>query len=1254
MGGYNGKYSRNPFSVFNEEKDYAFALLPEGVPVTDDDSNDDRLCLYTKLRRGNQLFGNAGSPNDGFRVQQATSTTNNFKLTGGGVGNTDINAAGKFFLSGHSCVLLSDTDYLNDVSTIAKQSLHPRITNVFYNGSATVVEDSAANWATNELVARTVTIAGADYTVVTQPTVDTFTVAGDQTALIDIGDYYILKLTTPSGSAREDAVYLNVYIDEFDGTDDPDIMKSIGGTSVEAQLRAKVIHTLFVRQDNPGFGALTDYVDSNGNSHLIFKLAKLDRPNGDATIVTAYITDYVPTIGFTNISQDQFGSLKVIPNPAGADDKVHVQAGVFRDSLGSVMFTFGSGLSGAFGVVSGAAKERYDLVAMDDSGPSIVIIPGTEAATGNATIPLMLHTEDYTYLAAVYVDEAAGVQIDEADITDLRCVLSEASGSAIVARSTYSLAEILAGSGVGQPIYLNPGTYVVTGDLTLANGCRLFGPGNLNTTPGSATIEFNGGRLTLGAGAIVENVRFSVTAAGAHSEAILVSSDDAKIRNCQFLGTATRTRGIYVTSDNWTISGCTFATTFGGSSYTVEVADGADGGTIESNTFNVSAFHAISCRGDRTKFVKNVVNFTGAGFFVVLPAGGGTVGNTIIDENRLISNGSYECGIVLLNNTSGSASLSSVSICSNTAYLIRNAVRVIGGGAGASLVGASIANNAIYFDFHADGALLFKSGANTSIRQTSITGNNLAGGPAIIKTSGAGDVYDITVSANVLGWSAVAFAFSDTDVSRLSVTNNTVNSVGTNFITMSSNVMYDLVVTGNSCSSGASKFMTVLVLTNAVISNNQWITTTATGPQLQFSVGTQVKVLDNTLAMASTATGIYTTSLADSEISGNRVYTTSGTSASIGIDIHSGTVQGTKIDRNIIAGTYFGIHFGGVTTVTSSSVSKNDIEAAQCGIYLAITQVSQSTLCENTVAVTGDDATAAFIGGILWMVPTATTDNPGPERTLINDNVVRIIVNTDPANNAVYSSQAVVIGIGILAPTSVPTSYGFFSRSSISDNTISMTLNDVDAGLYSSYDAPILVNCGSINNSIISSNRVDVTVETLSTTQTGGTHGILVSANQASSSTGVNVDGNNVKISNKIVYAGTTFGISISHVEETTTNSNRIWIEMENLTLAIAIYGISIYSDAYHAVNSNCIHIIGGTNCTAVGIRIMSTASVCDYGTATGNQLRDISGTAGTSSILGVTSPDYWVVLANVFPSGVAASGFGGNSDFTNHNITAA
>ena len=460
MGSYAGKYSRNPFAVFNEEKNYAFALMQEGVPITDDDSNDNRLEQFVRQRRMIQLFGQYGSPNDGFRIVEATAPANNFAIRGGD--GVYIENAGRFFMRGLSCLLFKDVDYINSLTDLAEQSIHPRVTNVYWDGSAyTVVEDSAANWLADEHNGKTVIIDGTSYTVA-DTTQDELKISGNEAALISsgTGKHYRINLTTPGG-AREDAVYLNVYLDEYDSVDDPDIAKSIGGTELEAQLRAKIIQTIFVREGVTGPTELSDYVDTDGNQHYVFKLATLNR-TATADIVSGDIVDRVPSIGFTTISQDQIAALRVVENPAGADDQVYVSAGRCRsvDSLSEI--TFSGGLAPAVTAL-GAGYDRYDVVYLDDSA-TLNVFDGVAASTGTAVIP-DFPIDLGTCLAILFVEGSAGSNvIEDDDITDIRPIINDRDPTGLRAR-------------------VNPG------DTTKV----YVSPGNALTSDGSSLIEWPGG-----------------------------------------------------------------------------------------------------------------------------------------------------------------------------------------------------------------------------------------------------------------------------------------------------------------------------------------------------------------------------------------------------------------------------------------------------------------------------------------------------------------------------------------------------------------------------------------------------------------------------------------------------------------------------------------------------------------------------------------------------------------------------------------
>ena len=416
MGGFSGKYSRNPFATFEEEKNYAFPLMQEGIPVTDDDENAGRLQLLHQFRRGNQLFGDYGTPNDGFQIKEATAPANDFKITGGGPSNTDIEAAGRFFMRGHQCVLMHDITYYNARSDISEQSIHPRITRVYLNGGNTVVEDSAANWVAAELVGRSVRIGTTNRTIADNG-VDWFTITGDHTGGVDPIlnlAYYILRLTPPVALTRDDGVYLNVYVDEYDENDDSTIEKQIGGVAVVAQLRAKIMQTLFVRQGVTALGELVDYVDSDGNQHYVSKLATILRTTSN-DITAAMITDHVPTIGFTSIGRDHMTPLRAtaLSSPGNT---VTVSPGVALTGAGTSIITFAGGASPT--IPGQAANERYDALVLQNGG-TLALVAGTPGAPPAAK-PLFTGVP----IAFIKVDEDPAV-ITDADITDARCLFTQ-------------------------------------------------------------------------------------------------------------------------------------------------------------------------------------------------------------------------------------------------------------------------------------------------------------------------------------------------------------------------------------------------------------------------------------------------------------------------------------------------------------------------------------------------------------------------------------------------------------------------------------------------------------------------------------------------------------------------------------------------------------------------------------------------------------------------------------------------------------
>jgi hypothetical protein len=442
---------------------------------------------------------------------------------------------------------------LNALSDLAQQSIHPRITRCYYDTGAneTVVEDTAANWGTNELAGRQVTIGSSTYSIVSN-TNDEIRLAGNQTALITEGTHYILLLSTPPATpaTREDAVYLNVYIDEYDSTDDPEINKTIGGTEVEAMLRAKIIQTLFVREDNPTWGDLSDYTDSDGNQHYVFKLATITRLASNSNISTSMIADLVPTIGFEDIDQYKLVPLRARPT-SPASNTVYVESGQALHSDGAELVIWPGG-STPFTFPAVSANPRWDALVLKDDG-TLDRIQGSESATPAKP--------DFTYgtnpIAYVYIDETGTVVIDEADIDDGRALFTpvrQAPTTWKVLDPAVSLATQLGAAVAGDKFLMLPGTFSVSTDLDISTDDIVI----LGSK--QSTIALTGtGRLKI-TGSNIWMKGFEVSVAAATTtmpEAVLIEGDGSCIEDVTVSPIFTRAFGIRVAASNVKVRGCT-------------------------------------------------------------------------------------------------------------------------------------------------------------------------------------------------------------------------------------------------------------------------------------------------------------------------------------------------------------------------------------------------------------------------------------------------------------------------------------------------------------------------------------------------------------------------------------------------------------------------------------------------------------------------------------------------------------------------
>lgn len=281
--------------IYSEAKRYVIGIVQRGIAWVDADENDARMGLYQSVRRAFQFGMGDGFPKDlpnSFKVVQAGSPTNDFVIAGGG-GAPE--SAARFWNGGHQCLLYSDVQYNNLGATDGQRSIFPRSTLL----TALVLTDTRMNWVPNELAGRQIIPDVTDGTAFTiaSNTATTITISsGDMTTVATTGAPYRISLTTPVG-ARSDGVYLNTWLREVDGVEDPNILHDFGTGPEEHQTRYQVQQVIFVRENTTGFGEPGDYDDLAGAKHYVYKLASIARLAGNSNILTAMITDLRGQLG---------------------------------------------------------------------------------------------------------------------------------------------------------------------------------------------------------------------------------------------------------------------------------------------------------------------------------------------------------------------------------------------------------------------------------------------------------------------------------------------------------------------------------------------------------------------------------------------------------------------------------------------------------------------------------------------------------------------------------------------------------------------------------------------------------------------------------------------------------------------------------------------------------------------------------------------------------------------------------------------
>jgi hypothetical protein len=419
--------------MFAAEKNFALSLVNQGRAAVDADVNDATKILYSHLLNYIKNTGGDGSIADGY------------KLVGTGAANSFTVSSGYIYSGGNQAYLSSSVTYNNNGSNTAKRNIHSVVTGI----TALTLTDSAMKWTVNELAGRSLIANIADGTTFTiaSNTATTLTISsGDMTLVAAIRNSYCILPSTPSGVDRTDTVWLNVYLDEIDELDDPDLVHPIAGGYYSAyRLKCRTIV-----QIEQGSSTYTDYVDADGNQHYFFKLAEIQRYNGVSLIQFADILDkrvaYIgvpPEIWDRVVNEIDLGELEILrpyAHTLPATNRVGVKVGRFNKSTGTETQYFAGGDSPMFGPVS--AQPRIDLLMIDDTG-ALSILAGAEAAS---PVP-PLYPADKLVLAQVLVNETGTVTIVEGDITDVRPFLNLGYGTsfwtldtgAISATGTYTL-----------------------------------------------------------------------------------------------------------------------------------------------------------------------------------------------------------------------------------------------------------------------------------------------------------------------------------------------------------------------------------------------------------------------------------------------------------------------------------------------------------------------------------------------------------------------------------------------------------------------------------------------------------------------------------------------------------------------------------------------------------------------------------------------------------------------------------------------
>jgi len=327
MGASTANISRD---MFNEQKEYKLRIFQQGPnkPLVDADINAAIKSLYEQIRRNLQFWGIAGSPDNGFKVQESLSNNvNNFTLKGGD-GTAD--GSGRLYLVGHLALLFADVEW--DTNGSDAQYIHDRSTGL----TATVLSYSAGNWNVNELAGRTLypnTNVGTGFPIVSNTQTTIVIGSGDMTTVAQAKDFFRVDPSTPS-APRTDIVYLDIYLDEVDSSEDSNLLHPLsGGSSFESAVVMRLRHIVRVRENSTTVPT-SPFTDADSNIHYYVKLATLTR-DANNTITAAEISDDVARdiISLAALRAEIIAARGSAPNLDARLDVSLKESGVLQDGI---------------------------------------------------------------------------------------------------------------------------------------------------------------------------------------------------------------------------------------------------------------------------------------------------------------------------------------------------------------------------------------------------------------------------------------------------------------------------------------------------------------------------------------------------------------------------------------------------------------------------------------------------------------------------------------------------------------------------------------------------------------------------------------------------------------------------------------------------------------------------------------------------------------------------------------------------------